>query len=117
SISRFESENVRSSKAAEVNDFVATDLMEGRRARRLDRFGQFSVAAACMAMQDAGNEMAREDRDRVGTSMGTALGGIAYAEEQLGNFLCRGGLRAVDPTLALAVFGGASSCNVAMEFG
>jgi 3-oxoacyl-[acyl-carrier-protein] synthase II len=48
--------------------------------------------------------------------MGTALGGIGYAEEQLGVFLTRG-LKAVDPTLALAVFGGASSCNIAIEFG
>jgi 3-oxoacyl-[acyl-carrier-protein] synthase II len=48
--------------------------------------------------------------------MGTALGGIGYAEEQLGNFL-KGGLKEVDATLALAVFGGASSCNIAIEFG
>jgi 3-oxoacyl-[acyl-carrier-protein] synthase II len=48
--------------------------------------------------------------------MGTALGGVGYAEEQLGVFL-REGLRAVDATLALAVFGGASSCNIAIEFG
>ncbi len=48
--------------------------------------------------------------------MGTALGGVGYAEEQLGVFLTQG-LRAVDATLALAVFGGASSCNIAIEFG
>ena len=48
--------------------------------------------------------------------MGTALGGIGYAEEQLGRFLTAG-LRAVDATLALAVFGGAASCNIAIEFG
>jgi 3-oxoacyl-[acyl-carrier-protein] synthase II len=48
--------------------------------------------------------------------MGTALGGVGYAEEQLGKFLTAG-LRAVDATLALAVFGGAASCNIAIEFG
>lgn len=116
-VSRFDPTIFRSHNAAEVSDFVPTDHIETKRAKRLDRFGQFSVAAARMALEDAGLDLAREDRERIGSSMGTALGGIAYAEEQLGNFLCRGGLRAVDPTLALAVFGGASSCNIAIEFG
>lgn len=116
-VSRFDPSIFRSHNAAEVNDFHAEDHLEKRRARRLDRFGQFSVAASRLALQDAGLDLEAEDRNRIGSSMGTALGGIAYAEEQLGNFLCRGGLRAVDPTLALAVFGGASSCNVAIEFG
>ncbi|HEY2850525.1 MAG TPA: beta-ketoacyl-ACP synthase II, partial [Gemmatimonadaceae bacterium] len=45
-----------------------------------------------------------------------ALGGIGYAEAQLKVFVAEG-LRAVDATLALAVFGGAASCNIAIEFG
>jgi 3-oxoacyl-[acyl-carrier-protein] synthase II len=41
---------------------------------------------------------------------------VAYAEDQMGKYMS-GGLRAVDATLALAVFGGAASCNIAIEFG
>jgi 3-oxoacyl-[acyl-carrier-protein] synthase II len=48
--------------------------------------------------------------------MGTALGGVGYAEEQCGVYY-RGGVKDVDPTLALTVFGGAASCNIAIEFG
>jgi 3-oxoacyl-[acyl-carrier-protein] synthase II len=69
-----------------------------------------------MAIEDADLTLEREDRERVGSMMGSALGGVAYAEEQLGRFI-GGGLRAVDATLALAVFGGSASCNVAIEFG
>jgi 3-oxoacyl-[acyl-carrier-protein] synthase II len=116
SLTRFDPSIFRSHNAAEVNDFVPTDHLEAKRAKRLDRFGQFSVAASRMALADACLDLAREDRERVGTMMGTALGGVGYAEEQLGVFLTQG-LRAVDPTLALAVFGGASSCNIAIEFG
>jgi 3-oxoacyl-[acyl-carrier-protein] synthase II len=116
SLSRFDPSMFRSHNAAEVNDFVATDHIDAKRAKRLDRFGQFSVATARLALEDSGIDLAREDRERVGAMMGTALGGIGYAEEQLGNFL-RGGVKAVDATLALAVFGGASSCNIAIEFG
>ena len=67
-------------------------------------------------MEDAGIDLATEDRERIGAMMGTALGGVGYAEEQLALFLTQG-LRAVDATLALAVFGGASSCNIAIELG
>jgi 3-oxoacyl-[acyl-carrier-protein] synthase II len=115
-LTRFDPSPFRSHNAAEVRDFDAADFIEAKRAKRLDRFGQFSVAAARMALQDAGLDLAAEDRERIGASMGTALGGVAYAEEQLGRYL-GDGLRAVDATLALAVFGGAASCNVAIEFG
>ena len=116
SLTRFDPSIFRSHNAAEVNDFVATDHLESKRARRLDRFGQFSVVAARQALDDAGVDLAAEDRDRIGAMMGSALGGVAFAEEQLGVFLSQG-LRSVEPMLALAVFGGASSCNIAIEFG
>jgi 3-oxoacyl-[acyl-carrier-protein] synthase II len=116
SLTRFDPSIFRSHNAAEVNDFIPTDHLEAKRAKRLDRFGQFSVVAARQALEDAGIDLAVEDRDRIGSMMGTALGGVGYAEEQLGVFLTQG-LRAVEPTLALAVFGGAYSCNIAIEFG
>ncbi|MDP1859350.1 MAG: beta-ketoacyl synthase N-terminal-like domain-containing protein, partial [Gemmatimonadaceae bacterium] len=116
SLTRFDPSIFRSHNAAEVPDFVAGDHLEQKRAKRLDRFGQFSVIAARMAVEDAELNLAAEDRERVGAMMGTALGGVGYAEEQLAVFLTQG-LRAVDATLALAVFGGSSSCNIAIEFG
>ena len=115
-VTRFDPTPFRSHLAAEVNDFVPTDHLDERRSRRFDRFAQFSVVASRMAIDDADLVMEREDRDRVGAMMGSALGGVAYAEEQMGRYMT-GGLRAVDATLALAVFGGASSCNIAIEFG
>ena len=116
SLTRFDPSIFRSHNAAEVDDFVATDHLEAKRAKRLDRFGQFSVVAARQALEDAHLDLAVEDRDRIGSMMGTALGGVGYAEEQLAIFLTQG-LRGVEPNLALTVFGGASSCNIAIEFG
>ena len=115
-VSRFDASPFRTRIAAEVNDFHAEDHIEARRVRRLDRFGQFSVAAARMAIEDSQLNLAVENCERVGAMMGSALAGVGYAEAQLANFITQG-LRAVDATLALAVFGGASSCNIAIEFG
>lgn len=116
SITRFDPSPFRSHNAAEINDFVPTDHLDHKRAKRLDRFAQFSVVGAKLALADAELDLSRENKERVGANMGTALGGVAYAENQLAVFLQRG-LREVDATLALAVFGGASSCNIAIELG
>ncbi|MDQ3928956.1 MAG: beta-ketoacyl-[acyl-carrier-protein] synthase family protein, partial [Chloroflexota bacterium] len=48
--------------------------------------------------------------------LGSALGGLAFAEEQHGAFL-QNGIRSVSNILALTVFGSASSCNVAIDMG
>jgi len=115
-VTRFDPSPFRSRIAAEIPDFHPADFMEERRLRRLDRFGQLSIASARLALRDAELDLSLEDRDQVGAMMGTALGGVAYAEEQYPKYM-KGGPREVDPTLALTVFAGAGSCNLAIEFG
>ena len=115
-ITRFDPTPYRSHNAAEVRDFDPNDFLERKRAKRLDRFGHFSVACARLALEDARLDLARENRERIGATMGSALGGVGYAEEQFGIFLTEG-IDRVEPQLALNVFVGAASCNVAIEFG
>ncbi len=115
-ITRFDPTAFKSRIAGEVPDFVPGDHIEERRARRLDRYSQFTIAATRMALGDAELDLAREDPDRVGAMMGTALGGVAHGERNYHAFLTEGP-RAVDPALALTVFAGAASCNIAIEFG
>ncbi len=114
-ITRFDASTFRSRVAAEIGDFDPSEYMDGRRQRWTDRFAQFSIAAARLALADAGFEVG--DRgEEIGVYLGTALGGLGYAEEQHAVFLAKG-LGAVRPLLAISVFGGASTCNVALELG
>ena len=115
-VTQFDPTPFRSHNAAEVRDFAAADFMETKKAKRMDRFSQFAIASARLALEDSGIDLSRENRDRVGTMMGSALGGLRYAENQVYVYL-REGLRGVDPALALSVFAGAASCNIALEFG
>jgi len=89
--------------------------MTPKQARRLDRFSQIALATALMALADAGLTAA-DAANGMGIYTGSALGGIAFAEAQHAVFVDRG-IRAVAPTLALSVFGGASSCNIAIDLG
>ncbi|HEU4452190.1 MAG TPA: beta-ketoacyl-ACP synthase II, partial [Longimicrobium sp.] len=115
-IDRFDPSPFRSHIAAQVDDFDPTVWMDRQRARRTERYAQFSIAAARQALDDARIDPAKEDPDRVGVQMGSALGGVAYGEGQFNSYL-QNGVRGVDPLLALAVFAGSASCNVAIEFG
>ncbi|HEY9227998.1 MAG TPA: beta-ketoacyl-ACP synthase II [Gemmatimonadaceae bacterium] len=114
-VTRFDASIYRSQIAAEI-DFHPTDFIEERRVKRLDRFGQFTVSCARLAIEDAELKLETEDRERVGSMMGSALGGVGFAEEQIGIFM-KHGIKNVAVSLATNVFAGAASCNVAIEFG
>jgi 3-oxoacyl-[acyl-carrier-protein] synthase II len=113
-IDRFDPSPFRSQVAAQVDDFDPLAWMPPKTARQLDRFSQFALVAGRLALDDArlapgaGGAAAPE---RIGIYLGSALGGIAYAEEQHTRYLERG-IRQVAPNLALAVFGGAAPANL-----
>jgi 3-oxoacyl-[acyl-carrier-protein] synthase II len=115
-ITRFDPTPFRSKIAAEIPDFRPQDHLDAKRAKRLDRFSQLAVTSARFALADAELDPRRENGDRVGAMMGSALGGVAFAEAQIERFRAEGP-RGLDPALALAVFPGAASCNIAIEFG
>jgi 3-oxoacyl-[acyl-carrier-protein] synthase II len=113
-IDRFDPSPFRSQIAAQIDDFEPLDFMDAKAARQLDRFSQFGLAAGRLALEDARlrpGEDGSADRERIGIYLGSALGGIAYAELQHERYLARG-IRSVSPNLALAVFGGAAPANL-----
>src|SRR6476659_6968510 len=103
--------------AGEIRDWNAEDYFSPQRLKRLDRYAQFAVVSAKLALEDARIEYSREKpQDRVGVSFGTALGGVCKAEEQYIRYLKKGA-RGVQPTLAVQVFGGSAHSNIAIDFG
>jgi 3-oxoacyl-[acyl-carrier-protein] synthase II len=115
-IDRFDSSPFRSHIAAQINDFDAVSVLSARQARRTDRCSQLALAATQLAVTDAAIDLTRDEPGRIGVLAGTALGGIGFAEVEYGKY-GRGGLREVDPLLALTVFAGAVSCNIAITHG
>src|SRR5439155_1561328 len=82
-ITRFDPTPFKSRIAAEIPDFRPQDHLNAKRAKRLDRFSQLAVTSARLALADAELDPGREDGDRVGAMMGSALGGVAFAEAQV----------------------------------
>src|SRR5438477_2303221 len=116
-ISSFDTSEFNAHCGGEIPDWMPEDHFPPHRLKRLDRYAQFAVASAKMALDDAGIPYSRETpQDRVGVSFGTALGGVANAELQHAHFLKKG-TRCVNQTLARQVFGGSAHSNIAIEFG
>jgi 3-oxoacyl-[acyl-carrier-protein] synthase II len=113
-ITRFDAGTYRSRIAAQIDDFEPRDFVAGKRLHWTDRFSQLAIAAARLAMDDAGYRPNGDARE-VGVYLGSALGGLAFADDQHDVFREQG-IDAVKPLLALSVFGGSGTCNVAIEF-
>ena len=114
-ITRFDASPFSSRVAGEVC-FDPLAHMTPKRARRLDRFSQFALVCSQMALEDAGLTAEEASRDGAGIYIGSALGGVAFAEEQHEAYVLNGPGH-VNPLLALSVFGGAASSNVTIELG
>jgi len=114
-ITRFDASRLSSRVAGEV-DFDPLHYLSAKRARRLDRFSQFALVSAQMALENAALTAGNAACAGAGVYIGSALGGIALAEEQHESFLVNGP-QSVNPRLALSVFGGAASSNIAIELG
>jgi len=115
-ITYFDASSHASKIAGEVSGFDPLDYMDSKSARRMDKFCQFAVACTRMALDEAKLEISDKNSERIGISLGSALGGIPSAEEQHSIFIEKG-LKRVDPLVALKIFAGGATSQVSVEFG
>jgi len=115
-ITHFDPSSYLSQVAGEVKDFDPKNYMSPKSSRRMDRFCQFAVACARMAIDDAKIEVSEENCDKIGIALGSALGGTPTAEDQHSVFLEKG-LKRVDPLLSTKIFLGGATSQVSIELG
>src|SRR5918993_3606533 len=89
--------------------------VDTREAKRLDRFGQFGIAASVNAVNDAGLDFDKEDRFRCGVLIGSGIGGIETLEEQ-NRVLLERGVGRVSPFTVPRLMVNAASGNVSIMF-
>ncbi|WP_242345546.1 beta-ketoacyl-ACP synthase II [Anaeromyxobacter terrae] len=102
--------------AGEVKGFDPTKFMDRKEARRNDRFIQFALAAADMAMKDAGLDMAKEDPERFGAIVGAGIGGLGTIEEEHKIFLEKG-VRKIGPFFIPSLIINLAPGQISLKYG
>jgi len=113
-LTRFDTTNMPCQVAGEINDFDAAEYMDPREARRSDRYTQFAVAAAKLAVKDCGIDLDKADRDRIGVIVGSGIGGMETIESQAKR-LFASGPRRVSPLMIPMLISNMASGSVAIE--
>ncbi len=88
-ITHFDSTDFRVRIAAEVKDFDPTGYIDRKSARRMDRFAQFAVAAAKMAVGDSSLDIAA-DPENIGVLVASGIGGLETFERETEVLLNKG---------------------------
>ncbi len=115
-ITRFDPARLPARIAGEVRGFDPADYLESKEIRRMDPFAHFAVAAAQMAVDDAGLDMAGEERERVGVVVGSGMGGIATLEDSIVRFH-EEGFKKVSPFFIPRVISNMAPGQIAIRFG
>jgi 3-oxoacyl-[acyl-carrier-protein] synthase II len=102
--------------AGEITEFEPEDFMPAQTARRIDRFAQFGLAAARLSVADAGLDMGREDMRRIGIILGTSIGTLCYAEQQIALFYEKG-IKRINPFFATSVIPSSAVTQISLDLG
>jgi len=100
----------------EIKNFDVTKYIDRREAKRMDRFSEFAVVAAIQAVRDSGLDLSKEDPYRIGSIVGTGIGGIKEIEQQHVRLLKKGPTK-VSPFCVPRLMSNAASGNIAIQFG
>jgi 3-oxoacyl-[acyl-carrier-protein] synthase II len=85
-ITRFDASKFKTQFACEVKDFVATDFIDRKEARKQDPYTQYAMVSTAEAIKDAKIDLEIIDQDRVGVIWGSGIGGIKTFYDEVSDF-------------------------------
>ena len=115
-ITLFDASNLATRFSGEVKGFEPTDYMNRKEARHIDRFAQLAVAAGHQAAEHSGISIDTNNRDHIGSIIGSGIGGLTTLFEQMKILLEKGPDR-VSPFLAPMMIADMAAAQVSIALG
>ena len=115
-ITMFDASGFKTRIAAEVKGFNPEDFMDKKSVRRVDRFIHFAIAAARMAIEHSDLDIGKTDPERVGTYIGTGLGGL-QSLEHFHTVLKERGPQKISPFFIPMLIGNMAPGQISIMFG
>jgi 3-oxoacyl-[acyl-carrier-protein] synthase II len=115
-ITRFDTTEFDTKIGAEVKDFNPSDYIDKKEAKRMDRFTQYAVVGAKLAIEDGNLNLDKLNLDKVGVVIGVGIGGMETMETEYGKLRDRGPSR-VSPLFIPMMISNMAPGQISMTFG
>lgn len=116
-ITYFDASKFRTQFACEVKNFNVEDFIDRKEARKMDRYAQYAMVASDEAVKDAGFDLEKLDRDRVGVIWGSGIGGLETFQIEVLNFAAGDGTPKFNPFFIPKMIADIAGGHISMKYG
>ena len=116
-ITRFDSTQFKTQFACEVKDFVPTDFLDRKEARKLDMYAIYAMVAVSEAMADSQLDLEKIDLDRAGVIWGSGIGGLDTFLKECGDFATGSGVPRFNPFFIPKMIADIAAGHISIKYG
>ncbi|MBL6657634.1 MAG: beta-ketoacyl-ACP synthase II [Flavobacteriales bacterium] len=116
-ITRFDATQFKTRFACEVKDFVPTDFLDRKEARKLDMYAIYAMVAVSEAMEDASFDLENMDLDRAGVIWGSGIGGLDTFLKECGDFATGSGAPRFNPFFIPKMIADIAAGHISIKYG
>ena len=116
-ITRFDSTQFKTQFACEVKDFVPTDFLDRKEARKLDMYAIYAMVAVSEAMADSKLNLEQIDLDRAGVIWGSGIGGLDTFLQECGDFATGSGVPRFNPFFIPKMIADIAAGHISIKYG
>ena len=116
-ITLFDTGNFKTKFACEVKDFIPTDFLDRKEARKMDRFCQFAMIATNEAFKNSGIVTDTIDSDRAGVIWGSGIGGMNTFQQETSNFATGNGIPRYSPFFIPKLISDIPAGHISIKYG
>ncbi|GAA4280425.1 beta-ketoacyl-ACP synthase II [Gaetbulibacter aestuarii] len=116
-ITYFDTEKFKTKFACELKNFNATDFLDRKEARKMDRFAQYAMVASDEAIADAKLDLNVVNKLRVGVIWGAGIGGLETFQDEVLNFASGDGTPRFNPFFIPKMIADIAPANISIKHG
>lgn len=116
-ITYYDTEKFKTKFACELKNFNATDFLDRKEARKMDKFAQYAMVAADEAIEDSNLDLDKVDKLRVGVIWGSGIGGLETFQQEVLNFAAGDGTPRFNPFFIPKMISDIAPANISIKHG
>ena len=116
-ITRFDATHFKTRFACEVKNFVPTEFLDRKEARKLDMYAIYAMVAVSEAMEDASFDLENMNPDRAGVIWGSGIGGLDTFLKECGDFAKGSGVPRFNPFFIPKMIADIAAGHISIKYG